>query len=79
MEFYRQLILDGLARGALTVTLDPETRRWMEDRCMQTLGRIRAILEDEELDDETCFLRIEGIMDAFEQMGYTVANRHDFG
>jgi hypothetical protein len=41
--------------------------------------RIKEVLEDEDLEDEECFLRIEGILDAFENAGVCVLDRHDFG
>ena len=79
MELYQQIIIDGLQRGELSLTLSADAGRWLEGRCYQTLMKIKSVLEDEELEDEECFLRIEGILAAFEEMGAAVAGRHDCG
>ena len=79
MDLLQQLVIDGLQRGELTITASRETRNWVEGRCFQTLMRIKEVLEDENLEDEECFLRIEGILDAFENAGVCVLGRHDFG
>lgn len=79
MELCQQIIIDGLQRGELTLTLSADACQWVEGRCLRTLMKIKQILEDEDLEDEECFLKIEGILDAFEEMGCTIGNRHDFG
>ena len=45
----------------------------------QALKRIKAILEDESLDDPECFTRIEEILCVLEDLGSNGGNRHDFG
>lgn len=51
----------------------------METQCHTMLKQIKAILEDDTLEDPACFQRIEAIMGIFEGLGIAIANRHDFG
>ena len=51
----------------------------IELQCYQTLCKIRQILQDESLDDQNCFERIEQIVCEFEAIGSSCGNRHDFG
>jgi len=44
-----------------------------------TLVRIKAIIHNQDLDDDSCFMRIEEILDALEDIGSSVGNRHDDG
>jgi len=41
--------------------------------------RIKAVLEDDSLDDKDCFERIERIVCLFEEIGSDCGARHDFG
>ena len=47
--------------------------------CYHTLKKIKAVLEDDSLDDVSCFQRIEQIVCLFEEIGSDGGNRHDFG
>ena len=51
----------------------------MEMKCYQALQAIKRILEEDELDDEECFDRIEKIVSVFEALGSGIYDRHDFG
>ena len=50
----------------------------IEGKAYYTLMRIKAILEDDTLDDEGCFFRIEEIVREFEKSGMGCEYRHDF-
>ena len=52
--------------------------RLMEDRCWQALAEIRAVLNDETLEDPECFQRIEQIVGIYEELGLGGGSRHDF-
>ena len=41
--------------------------------------KIRDILADETLSDETCFRKIEAIVSLLEEAGISPGGRHDFG
>jgi len=41
--------------------------------------KIKAVIEDDSLEDRDCFIKIEEIVSAFEDIGSTCGPRHDFG
>jgi hypothetical protein len=50
-----------------------------ETSCVyRVLREIRAVLDDQSLDDPTCFWKIEKIVCLFEEMGWGGGSRHDF-
>ena len=51
----------------------------VEGECFQVIQKIKAILEDDSLDDPECFYKIEEIVCALEEIGSNGGNRHDFG
>lgn len=78
MELYQQMIIRGLERGELGITLTDETMQWMEGKCYRALERIREIVADESLGDEACFRQVEQIVLALEEAGTDGGARHDF-
>ena len=50
----------------------------IEGKAYYTLMRIKAILEDDTLNDEACFYKIEEIVCQFEKIGLSCEYRHDF-
>lgn len=48
-----------------------------ESAAIQVLSEIQSVLDDETLDDPTCFRRIDAIVDAFHRHGLSTT-RHDF-
>lgn len=46
---------------------------------MELLEMILAALQDQDLDDRMCFMRIEEIVQAYEKFGVSCGFRHDFG
>lgn len=79
MELKQQLIWDGLEKGELQIVLSEQAEQWIEGRCYRALQTIRRVLMDDSINDEECFMRIEGILDAFEEIGSNGGTRHDFG
>ena len=51
----------------------------MKSPSCRALDDIRKILDNDELDDESCFNRIEKIVEVYEALGSDGGNRHDFG
>lgn len=49
----------------------------VKDEAVELLERIKAILDDDTLDDPACFYRIDAIVDAFGDAGISTA-RHDW-
>ena len=51
----------------------------VSDAAGRILWKIRDILADETLSDETCFRKIEAIVSFWKKQGFLPAGRHDFG
>lgn len=50
----------------------------LKDRSWQALMEIRAVLDDETLEDPACFAKIERIVRIYEDLGPGGGSRHDF-
>ena len=53
--------------------------RIVNSACHKALEKIKAILEQDHLDDAECFQRIEVIVRVYEEMRSDGRIRHDFG
>jgi len=82
MELYEEILSQILAENLLPYIQD---LKWLplpdmvENRCYQALERIRDIVREDSLDDAQCLLKIDEIICAFEEIGSSGGNRHDFG
>lgn len=54
-------------------------RALVSDAAARALLRIRDILADNALSDETCFAKIEAIVSLLEELGVDCGSRLDFG
>ena len=54
-------------------------RALASDAAVRALLRIRDILADDTLSDETCFAKIEAIVTLLGDVGILCVPRHDFG
>ena len=82
MELFSEILINALEGGKIEVTfpdlpLPPE--ELVEMRCYAALRKIKAIVEDRELDDPECFHKIEEIVAVLEDLGSSGGARHDFG
>lgn len=50
----------------------------IESKCYKTLKEIKEIIENTELNDKECFMKIEEVVNAFEKIGSSGGFRHDF-
>ena len=50
----------------------------VEMQCYMALKKIKAIIEDETLNDASCFQQIEEVVCLLEKMGSDGGFRHDF-
>ena len=81
MELYEEIIIQLLKEhpeSFLRRESNASFANLFEHTCYQTLQKIKAIIEDDSLDDPDCFWKIEKIVNAFEDIGSTGGNRHDF-
>lgn len=82
MELFEEIMADTLAE----IILDhlrhdnhASLKQHIEGICYKTLEKIRNIVQDDSLDDVQCFMKIEEIICALEEIGSSGGNRHDFG
>ena len=82
MELYKEILAHALAYGEIRVIFsgqEPDISKIVEQECYKALQKIKAIIEDDGLEDKECFLKIEEIVQALEQIGSDGGTRHDFG
>lgn len=81
MELYKEILTRILEQEEVVefphFRIKPE--KIVETTCYRALEKIQAILRDDRLDDEECFLKIEEIVRVLEKLGGDVGGRHDFG
>jgi len=80
MELYEEILLHLLkSNPELCMQTSDSLVDLIELNCYQTLKKIKAIIEDDRLDDPECFYKIEQIVCLLEKIGSDGGNRHDFG
>ena len=87
MELYQEILCHVLANEKIQVSFpeltNTDVTKIVELECYKALAKIKAILEDDTLDDtladSECFQQIEEIVCTFEELGSGGGSRHDFG
>ena len=79
MELYKEILSDALSQYLSGCTLPQTEAQLVESRCCNALKKIKAIIQDDSLDDRECFEKIEQIVCVFEEIGSSGGSRHDFG
>lgn len=83
MELLQEILCHVLADKKVQVSFsglaDTEIIKIAELERYKALQKIKAILEDDSLEDSECFYRIEEIVCVFEDLGSDCGSRHDFG
>ena len=77
-----ELLSHILAQGEVQITFPQQNEPFtqiVEGQCYQALCKIKAIIEDDRLNDSECFQKIEEIIRAFEEIGSGGGIRRDFG
>ena len=80
MELYKDILAHALLQGEIKITFPGECdpAKLVEGECYQALQKIKAVIHDDSLTDEECFLKIEEIVNILESVGSTGGSRHDF-
>lgn len=81
MDFLREILIKALENQRIEIScpeLTVDAADLVEMRSYAALCKIKEIVDDERLDDQACFHRIEEILLALEFLG-SGSTRHDFG
>ena len=81
MKMYEQILVNALENETVQVVfpnvkLNPT--EIVQLNCYQAIEKIRDVLQNEDLEDVDCFMRIEEIVNTLEDLGVDVDGRHDF-
>ena len=82
MELFKEIFVQALISGDVEVVFkgrDSTVTEVIEGQCYQALEKIKAIIQDDNLDDPECFQKIEAIVCTLEEIGSNGGSRHDFG
>jgi len=81
-DLFADILTQAIATGEIQIScsgMDRTIAEVVEGECFQTIKKIKAIIDDDSLDDRDCFCKIEEIICALEGIGSNGGNRHDFG
>lgn len=73
-----ELIAQAIGQAAMRCMEPDALVRAASSAALELLEEIRSILNDETLDDRSCFYKIDALVSAFHKRGIDVS-RHDFG
>ena len=81
MELLKEIMIQVLMSEDIQISfpgLQLDIAQIVESKCYQAIKRIKAIIEDDSLEDAECFMKIEEIVCALEELGSGGGSRHDF-
>jgi len=81
-ELFKEVFAWTLTTGEITVSfsgMDRSVGEIIEGHCYKALQKIKAIIQDDSLEDPACLKKIEEIVCALESIGSNGGGRHDFG
>ena len=82
MELYKEILAHALNYGEVQIVFPgsaSDISKIVECECYRALQKIKAILHDDCLNDAECFMKIEEIINVFEDIGSNGGSRHNFG
>ncbi len=82
MTLFNEIFAQAVTNGEIQVSfrgVQGAATAVVEGQCYQALQKIKAILNNETLDDKECFQKIEEIVCILEEIGSNGGSRHDFG
>lgn len=81
MELYVEILARYLSKKDAQIVfpdLQLNAKEIVEQKCYQALCRIKDVIQDDTLEDAECFMQIEEIICALEEIGSDGGNRHEF-
>lgn len=81
MELYKEILIKALSNKRMVVEipdLKMDAAQIVEMECYHALNQIKAVIQDESLEDEECFAKIEEIVCILERVGSDGGFRHDY-
>ncbi len=81
-DLLADILSQAIATGKIQISfsgMDRTIAEVVEGECFRAIQKIKAIIDDDSLDDRECFYKIEEIICALEGLGSNGGNRHDFG
>lgn len=79
MKLWQTILANATKECEGKMIMEFDIEKLFEKECYIVLERIKAVLEDDSLEDKDCFERIERIVCLFEEIGSDCGARHDFG
>ena len=83
MELFQEILCHVLANESVHASfpglLNTDAASIVELECYKALRKIKAILDDDALEDIECFHKIEEIICVLEDLGSSGGSRHDWG
>lgn len=82
MDLYKEILVKVLENQEINISfsnLKVDAKEIVQLESYKALQKIKTIIEDDSLEDEECFIKIEEIVSIFESLGSGGGNRHDFG
>ena len=80
MKLYTEILANYLSQENAQIVfpnLKLNANEIVELQCYEALRRIKDILDDDTLEDDECFLKIEEIIRTFKDLGSNGGNRHN--
>ena len=82
MNLYKEILVKMLESKKAEVVfpdLEINAAEIVNLECYRALQKIKAVIQDDSLNDKECFMKIEKIICLFEELGSSGGSRHDFG
>ena len=82
MQLYKEILTQILSNQEIHITfpnLNINPTVIIQSESYQALQKIKAVIHDDSLTDNDCFMKIEEIICIFEASGSNDGTRHDFG
>lgn len=79
--FYKELICAIFQNQRVELVfpdMEENIAKIVELKCYKILKQIRNVITNDNLSDESCFLKIEEILEIFNENGIFTGTRHDF-